>query len=138
MSGEETSDSIWMQNAGSWNPAREDQGEPIPLRGALTASAYKEPPQSPQALPEGTQPVEISRDRVVAVITGHNLAKPCTDFGDRLMHTEAYGAPAYTANLRVPLTEAKTLLNGAKVLAMTLGTDGRTDELLSSVAAVRL
>jgi hypothetical protein len=30
------------------------------------------------------------------------------------------------------------LLNGAKVLAMTLGTDGRTGELLSSVAAVRL
>ena len=38
----------------------------------------------------------------------------------------------------VPLTEAKSLLNGAKVLAMTLGTDDRTDELLSSVGAMRL
>jgi len=44
-----------------------------------------------------------------------------------LPKTGSYGAPAYTANLHVPLTEAKTLLNGAKVLAMTLGTDGRTD-----------
>jgi two-component system, NarL family, response regulator NreC len=38
----------------------------------------------------------------------------------------------------VPLTEARSLLNGAKVLAMTLGTDDRTRELLDSVGAVRL
>jgi DNA-binding NarL/FixJ family response regulator len=38
----------------------------------------------------------------------------------------------------VPLTKAKSLLNGAKVLAMTLGTDERVDELLNSVGAVRL
>jgi len=38
----------------------------------------------------------------------------------------------------VPLTKAKSLLNGAKVLAMTLGTDERVGELLNSVGAVRL
>ena len=35
-------------------------------------------------------------------------------------------------------SEAKRLLNGAKVLAITLGTDDLTDELLQSVGAVRL
>jgi DNA-binding NarL/FixJ family response regulator len=34
--------------------------------------------------------------------------------------------------------EAKRLLNGAKVLAITLGTDDFTEELLQSVGAVRL
>jgi DNA-binding NarL/FixJ family response regulator len=38
----------------------------------------------------------------------------------------------------VPLTEARSLLNGAKVLAMTLGTDDHTDELLKCVGAVKL
>src|SRR5216684_296635 len=35
-------------------------------------------------------------------------------------------------------SEAKRLLNGAKVLAITLGTDDLTEELLDSVGAVRL
>src|SRR5258708_39055878 len=35
-------------------------------------------------------------------------------------------------------SEAKRLLNGSKVLAITLGTDDLTDELLHSVGAVRL
>jgi DNA-binding NarL/FixJ family response regulator len=35
-------------------------------------------------------------------------------------------------------SEAKRLLNGAKVLAITLGTDDLTEELLQSVGAVRL
>ena len=38
----------------------------------------------------------------------------------------------------VPLTEAKSLLNGAKVLAMTFGTDDHADELLKCVGAVKL
>jgi len=38
----------------------------------------------------------------------------------------------------VPQTEARRLLNGAKVLAMTLGTDDQTDELLKCVGAVKL
>ena len=40
--------------------------------------------------------------------------------------------------IHVPLIKAKGLLNGAKVLAITLGTDDRTDELLKSVGAVRM
>jgi two-component system, NarL family, response regulator NreC len=35
-------------------------------------------------------------------------------------------------------SEAKRLLNGAKVLAITLGTDDLTEELLQSVGAVKL
>jgi hypothetical protein len=38
----------------------------------------------------------------------------------------------------IALTEAKHLLNGAKVLAISLSTDDRTTELLDSVGAVRL
>ena|SRR5256885_7474348 len=38
----------------------------------------------------------------------------------------------------IPPAETKGLLDGAKVLAITLGTDDRTDELLDSVGAVRL
>jgi hypothetical protein len=34
-------------------------------------------------------PVDVSRDRMVAVIAGHNLSKPCTDLGNRLMHSAA-------------------------------------------------
>src|SRR5258705_7903609 len=36
------------------------------------------------------------------------------------------------------LTEAKHLLNGTKVLAISFGTDDRTKELLDCVAAVKL
>jgi DNA-binding NarL/FixJ family response regulator len=38
----------------------------------------------------------------------------------------------------IALTEAKYLLNSAKVLAISFGTDDRTTELLDSVGAVRL
>jgi DNA-binding NarL/FixJ family response regulator len=37
----------------------------------------------------------------------------------------------------IALTEAKHLLNGAKVLAISFGTDDRTKELLDSVGAVK-
>jgi DNA-binding NarL/FixJ family response regulator len=39
---------------------------------------------------------------------------------------------------RITLTEVKGLLNGAKVLAISLGTDGETKELAASVGAVKL
>jgi DNA-binding NarL/FixJ family response regulator len=38
----------------------------------------------------------------------------------------------------VALSEAKRLLNGAKVLAITLGTDDLTEELVDGIGAVRL
>src|SRR6267154_374382 len=38
----------------------------------------------------------------------------------------------------IALTQAKHLLNGAKVLAISFGTDDRTKELLDSVGAVKL
>ena len=37
----------------------------------------------------------------------------------------------------IALTEAKHLLNGAKVLAISFGTDDRTKELFDSVGAVK-
>ena len=39
---------------------------------------------------------------------------------------------------RIPLTGAKSLLNGAKVLAISLSTDDETRELAASVGAVKL
>jgi len=32
------------------------------------------PPQPPQPLPEDTQPLDVSRDRMVSVITVYNLS----------------------------------------------------------------
>jgi hypothetical protein len=78
-----------MQNTGSWKPLREDREEPIPRGATLTAAAENEPPQSPHSLPEDTQSVDVSRDRMVAVIAVHNLSQPCTDVGHRLVHSEA-------------------------------------------------
>ena len=78
-----------MQNTGSWKPLREDREEPIPCGATLTAAAENEPPQSPHSLPEDTQPVDVSRDRMVTVIAVHNLSQPCTDVGHRLVHSEA-------------------------------------------------
>ena len=74
MSGEKAGDRIRMQNTWSWKPPREDWEVPIPRDASLTAAAENEPPQSPQALPEDTQPVDVSRDCMVAVITGYNLS----------------------------------------------------------------
>ena len=79
MSGEKTNYRIRMQNTWSWQPLREDREEPIPRGASLTAAAENEPPQSPHSLPEDTQPVDVSRDRMVAVIAVHNLSQPCTD-----------------------------------------------------------
>ncbi len=78
-----------MQNPWSWKPLRKDREEPIPRGAALTAAAENEPPQAPHSLPEDTQPVDVSRDRMVAVIAVHNLSQPCTDVGHRLVHSEA-------------------------------------------------
>ncbi len=63
-----------MQNTWSWNPLREDREVPIPRYASLAAAAENEPPQSPHSLPEDTQPVDVSRDGMVAVITGYNLS----------------------------------------------------------------
>jgi hypothetical protein len=78
-----------MQNTWSWRPLREDREEPIPRDASLTAAAESEPPQSPHSLPEDTQPVDVSRDRMVAVIAVHNLSQPCTHLGHRLVHSAA-------------------------------------------------
>src|SRR6202790_5633963 len=84
MGGEKANYRIRMQNTWSWQPLREDREELIPRGASLTAAAENEPPQSPHSLPEDTQPVDVSRDRMVAVIAVHNLSQPCTDVGHRL------------------------------------------------------
>ena len=58
-----------MQNTWNWKPLREDREVPIPRYAPLTAAAESEPPQAPHSLPADTQPVDVSRDCVVAVIT---------------------------------------------------------------------
>ena len=74
MSGEKADYRIRMQNTWSWQPLREDREELIPRGASLTAAAENEPPQSPHSLPEDTQPVDVSRDCMVAVITSYNLS----------------------------------------------------------------
>ena len=63
-----------MQNSWSWKPSGVDREVPIPRYSALAATAENEPPQSPHSLPEDTQPVDVSRDGMVAVITGYDLS----------------------------------------------------------------
>jgi hypothetical protein len=53
---------------------RKDREEPIPGGAALTTAAESKPPQAPHSLPEDTQPVDVSRDRMVAVIAVHDLS----------------------------------------------------------------
>ena len=53
---------------------REDREIPNPRDSSLAAAAENEPPQSPQALPEGAQLVDVTRDCMVAVKTGYNLS----------------------------------------------------------------
>jgi hypothetical protein len=74
MSSEKANCRIGMQNTWSWNPWREDREIPIPRYSSLTAAAENQPPQSPRWLPEETQPVDVARDGVVAVITGYHLS----------------------------------------------------------------
>jgi len=74
MSGKKADDRIGMQNAWCWNPASGDAGDPIPFHGLLTAATQSKPPQTPQSLPEDTQLIDVSRDRVVLVIASHNLS----------------------------------------------------------------
>src|SRR5713101_8317601 len=77
MSGDEVFQRIGMQDAGHWYPAREDRVETIPRQhAALTTATKYQPPQSAQALPEDTQPVEVSRDRMVSVVAHNNLMQP--------------------------------------------------------------
>jgi len=74
MSGEKVYDRIGMQHAWGWEPASGDSGDPIPLQRLLTAATQSKPPQTPQSLPEDTQLIDVTRDRVVLVIAGHNLS----------------------------------------------------------------
>src|SRR5215469_2448871 len=62
MSSEKAGQRIGMQNARSWNPSGEDQKHAIPPATPLTAATQREPPQSSQALPEETQPIDVSRE----------------------------------------------------------------------------
>ena len=74
MSGEKAYDRIGMQNAWCWDRASGNSGDPIPLHKLLTAATQSKPPQAPQSLPEDTQPIEVTRDRVVLVIASHDLS----------------------------------------------------------------
>jgi hypothetical protein len=89
MKSEKADNRIGMQDARGRDPASGNSGDPNPLHGLLTAATQSKPPQAPQPLPKDTQPIDVTRDRVVLVIASHNLSQPCTDVGNRLMHSEA-------------------------------------------------
>jgi hypothetical protein len=77
MSGNEAFHRVWMRNTGHWNPARKERFQPVPgQHPELATTAQNQPPQATYALPEDTQPVEVSRDRMLSVITHHNLLQP--------------------------------------------------------------
>jgi len=67
-----------------------------------------------------------------------------SDFRETIQKSSELNPDLIILDLNMPdrnhvlLTEARSLLNGAKVLAMTLGTDDHTDELLKCVGAVKL
>ena len=70
MSGEETFGRIRMQDARYWNPAVEDRCQSIPGQHSfLTAATKSLPPQTTDTLPKDTEPIGVSRDRMVSVIT---------------------------------------------------------------------
>jgi hypothetical protein len=89
MSSEKANYRIGMQNAWGWKPSLEDPECPVPRHASLTAATENEPPQAPQALPEKAQPVDVARDRMVAVVAVHNLSEPRTDRGNWFVHAEA-------------------------------------------------
>ena len=51
----------------------------------MTATDQYVPPEPIDALPEGAQPIDISRNGVVLVVAVNDLPKPCTDLTDTIM-----------------------------------------------------
>ena len=87
MTREEALRRIRMQDTRYRNPSVKDRCHSIPRQRPLLAAATKNPvPQSTQTPTKDAELIQISRDRVVSVITGDNLLDPCTDDGDRFMH----------------------------------------------------
>src|SRR5262245_56111320 len=87
MNCEETLRGIGMQDTGYWNPAVKDRCRSIPRQRPLLAAATENPvPQSTQTPTKDTELIQISRDRVVSVVTDDNLLDPCTDLGNRFVH----------------------------------------------------
>src|SRR5207248_9135171 len=83
MSGVEASIRIGMQNPGWWNPPVQDWGKSFPPHlGALAPADQNTLPEPAHAKLKDAQ---LSRVRVVLVITQHNLPEPCTDFGPAIM-----------------------------------------------------
>src|SRR5437879_13892556 len=90
MTREEALRRIRMQDTRYRNPSVKDRCHSIPRQRPLLAAAPKNPvPQSTQTPTKDAELIQISRDRVVSVVTGDNLLDPCTVDGDRLMHTQA-------------------------------------------------
>src|ERR1700694_673186 len=79
---------IRMQNTRVRNPSVEERGEPLPTHiAALTAMDQYGPPQSSQPVPEDPQLRQVSRNSMIAVITGHDLLQPFTYCRWRLVLT---------------------------------------------------
>jgi len=86
MQSGKASHGIRRQNAGSWNPSAQERIESVPphLR-TLTAADEHGPPQPADRTTKDAQRCRIPRNSMVWVVSQHNLAKPCTDFGRAMM-----------------------------------------------------
>ena len=75
-----------MQDSGYGYPPVEDrsQGLPPPLC-ALAATNQDVPPEPIDALSEGAQLIDISRNSVVLVVAIDHLPKPCTNLTDTIV-----------------------------------------------------
>jgi hypothetical protein len=79
---------LWVRMQHPWvrNPAIKKRSMPLPRHLAtLTTTNQNGPPQSSQPMHENAQPIEVSRDSVVLVITQSDLPKPPADQRCRLM-----------------------------------------------------
>src|SRR3974377_397638 len=97
MSSVEAGVRVGMQDSGYGYPSVEcrSQGLPPPLC-ALAATNQDVPPEPIDALSEGAQLIDISRNSVVLVVAVDDLPEPCTDLTDTIMLPAEKLSPART------------------------------------------
>ncbi|HEX4807451.1 MAG TPA: hypothetical protein VH325_00890 [Bryobacteraceae bacterium] len=78
-----------MQDSGLGNPSEQERGEPIATDLSTLAAENQFAPQQPSNSPaEDAQLASATRNSVVLVITQHDLPKPGTNFGRKMIVAE--------------------------------------------------
>src|SRR2546421_1600425 len=76
-----------MRDAGPWEPAILERGDPRPRRRVLLAApAKRAPPQVGDVVTEVPEGGGVGRDRVVGIEATHDPPKPSALLVDRLVH----------------------------------------------------